>query len=128
MRHDPCFFEQGMKTSRRAKLALTAASASTLSAGAVAIVSAVPEIAPVFAIAGILAGGAALSAFMAFSLGKMPALVTFAMFVSLLPLFAIAGGAAVPLWLACWVAVGIASRRISMQELVERVTSSRTIA
>ena len=117
-----------MKTTRRSMLALTAAATTVVSTGAVVLVSAVPEIAPAFALAGILAGGAALAALLGVSRGKTPALITFAMFVSLLPLLAIAGGQAFLLWTACWAFVGFASKRVSMQALVERVTSSRTIA
>ena len=113
-----------MKITRR--LALTAVTTAAVSISAVALVSAVPEIAPGLALAGILACGAALSGLLAMSRGKTPALVTFAMFVSLLPLLAIAGEQAILLWLACWTFVGFASKKISMQIVVERVT--RTLA
>jgi hypothetical protein len=111
-----------MKITRR--LTLTAVAATAVSVSAVALVSAVPEIAPALALGGILACGATLSALLAMSnsRGKTPALVTFAMFVSLLPLLAVAGETAIPLWLACWAFVGVASKKISMQALVERVT------
>lgn len=115
-----------MKITRR--LLLTAVAATAVSVSAVALVSAVPEIAPGLALAGILACGGTLSALLAMShgRGKTPALVTLAMFVSLLPLLAIAGEQAMLLWLACWAFVGFASKKISMQAVVERVT--RTLA
>jgi hypothetical protein len=109
-----------MKITRR--LLLTAAAATAVSVSAVALVSAVPEIAPGLALAGILAGGALLSTLLAMSRGATPALVTLAMFVSLLPLLAVAGEQAMLLWLACWAFIGVASRKISMQAIVERVT------
>ena len=109
-----------MKITRR--LLLTAVAATAVSVSAVALVSAVPEIAPGLALFGILAGGAALSGLLVMSRGTTPALVTFAMFVSLLPLLAIAGEQSILLWLGCWAFVGFASKKISMQAIVERVT------
>lgn len=113
-----------MKITRR--LLLTAVATTAVSVSAVALVSAVPEIAPGVALVGILACGAVLSSLLAMSRGATPALVTFAMFVSLLPLLAIAGDQAILLWLGCWAFVGFASKKISMQAVVERVT--RTLA
>jgi len=114
---------------RRAMLSLTAATTATVSILSVVLVSSLPEIAPGIALAGILGGGALLAGVLAYGKNATPALITFAMFLSLLPLLAIAGGNAFLLWTAGWVLIGVASKRLSMQtvhEAVERVT--RTLA
>lgn len=116
-----------MWTNRRSLLALTAASAAVVSTSAVVLVSSVPDIAPAFALGGILAGGAALSAFVGAFRAKA-ALVTFAMFVSLLPLLAIAGGSAFLLWTGCWAFLAFAAKHVDKSDVVERITSSRTLA
>lgn len=113
-----------MKITRR--LLLTALTTTAVSISAVALVSAVPDVGPGPALLGILVGGGALSGLLAMSRGATPALITLAMFVSLLPLLAIAGGQAFLLWVACWAFVGFASKKISLQTVVERVT--RTLA
>lgn len=110
-------------------LSLTAATAAAVSTLSVVLVSSLPDIAPGLALAGILGGGAVLAGVLALGRNATPALVTFAMFLSLLPLLAIAGGNAFLLWTAGWMLIGVASKRLSMQTVhaaVERVT--RTLA
>lgn len=97
---------------RRLKLVLTATAGALVAGNAVALVSAVPEIAPDLALAGILAGGVALSSALALSRRGKAALLTLAMFLALLPLLAVAGGHAFLLWTAAWASVACACKRL----------------
>jgi hypothetical protein len=103
---------------RRAKLAFTAAAATTVAILAVALVAAAPGIG---ALAGILLAGAGLAALLAFHRGATPALVTLGMFVSLVPLLAITGNQTFVLWAAAWVLVGLTAKRLNVPAL-ERAT------
>lgn len=108
-------------------LSLTAATTATVSILSVVLVSSLPDIAPGVALGGILAGGAVLAAVVAWGKNATPAMITFAMFLSLLPLLAVTGGNAFLLWTAGWVVIGVASKRLSMQTVhaaIERVTRS----